>query len=111
MKTMSSHLLKGMIIVVVLLVLAQAWRVSRHDEAAADVPETTVTQESVEVNTPPSPRYQLRIPSEGSVEFVQELQRAHNPWKDAADPDHVWHSQRQRASELLIRHDMPPLDR
>lgn len=110
MKTMSSHLLKGMIIVIVLLVLAQAWRVSKNDEAAA-VPEATVTQPAVDVGTPPSPRYQPRIPLRGSVEFTQELERAHNPWKDSADPDRMWHAQQQRASELMIRYNMPSLNR
>ncbi len=49
--------------------------------------------------------------SESSIEFARQPKAPHDPWKNRTDPDGVWHSQRQRASELLIRLDLPPLDR
>ncbi|MGV3659570.1 MAG: hypothetical protein ACO1TE_05280 [Prosthecobacter sp.] len=110
MKTTSSHLMKGVIIGVILLISAQAWRVSQRDEAIPPS-EPTTTASVPTVATPPSPRYQLIIPSENSIEFVEQLKAPHDPWKNRTDPDGVWHSQRQKASELLIRLDLPPLDR
>lgn len=115
MKTTSSHVLKGMVIGIILLVLAQAWRAGRNSDELTTPPagnSAVTTADSATVPpAPPSPRYQLVIPSEGSIEFTQQLQRPHDPWKNRTDPDAVWHEQRQRASEMLIRFDLPPLDR
>lgn len=112
MNITSSHLLKGMVIGIILLVCAQAWRTGRDQDAAAALPPENVSTVTTTVAppAPPSPRYQLVIPSEGSIEFTQQLQQAQDPWKIRTDPDHVWHNQRQRASEMLIRLNMPPLD-
>ena len=110
MKTTSSHLMKGVIIGVILLISAQAWRVTQREDAMPPA-EAGSAPSAPAVTTPPSPRYQLVIPSENSIEFVQQLKEPHDPWKNRTDPDDVWHSQRQKASELLIRLDLPPLDR
>lgn len=101
--------MKGVIIGVILLISAQAWRVTQREEAIPAT-EAAATAPASTVNTPPSPRYQLIIPSENSIEFVEQLKAPHDPWKNRTDPDDVWHSQRQKASELLIRLDLPPLD-
>lgn len=101
--------MKGVIIGVILLISAQAWRVSQRQEATPPT-EAVTTAPASTVTTPPSPRYQLVIPSENSIEFVEQLKAPRDPWKNRADPDDVWHSQRQKASELLIRLDLPPLD-
>lgn len=102
--------MKGVIIGVILLISAQAWRVSQRDEAMPP-PEPTVTAWAPTAATPPSPRHQLVTPSENSIEFVEQLKAPHDPWKNRTDPDSVWHSQRQKANEVLIRLDLPPLDR
>ena len=110
MKTTSSHLTRGVVIAVSLLALSQAWRLGRQP-ANDQVPEKVITelkQELRRVETPPS---QPVIPSETSVEFGDRWERPHNPWKDPTDPDRVWHDQRQRASQVLMRSDLPPLDR
>lgn len=41
---------------------------------------------------------------EGSTEFVLEAKKR-DTWNGPTDPDHVWHDQRSRASELLIKLD------
>ncbi len=110
MKTISSHLIRGVIIVVSLLVLSQAWRVSNGPEADP-VPEKVIAELKKELYRPKTPPSRPMAPSETSVEFGGRWQRPHNPWKDPTDPDEVWHQQRQRASELLIRSDLPALDK
>lgn len=102
--------MKGVIIAIILLVFTQAWRVSQRDEVTPAAPVPLAESSSSQV-LPPSPRYERGIPSEGSVEFMQQLKPMHDPWKHRTDPDHVWERQRQRASELLIRFDMPALDK
>ncbi|HEY1051401.1 MAG TPA: hypothetical protein VGE39_16630 [Prosthecobacter sp.] len=110
MKTTSSHLMKGVIIGVILLISAQAWRATQREEVMAPSASAS-TASAPPAAMPPSPRYQLIIPSENSIEFVEQLKAPHDPWKNRTDPDDVWHSQRQKASELLIRLNLPPLER
>jgi|JI6StandDraft_1071083.scaffolds.fasta_scaffold416064_2 hypothetical protein len=109
MKTTSSHLTRGVIIAVSLLVLSQAWRASKRPETDP-VSDKVIAELKRELYRPETPLKPL-VPSENSIEFVRKLQRPHDPWKDPTDPDHVWHQQRQRASELLLRHDLPALDK
>ncbi|MFN0076233.1 MAG: hypothetical protein ACKVY0_07150 [Prosthecobacter sp.] len=110
MKTTSSHLTRGVIIAVSLLVLAQAWRVGQRSELQPESSSIIAEPEQA----PPRPTHpvlQSYAPLKDSLEFGSRWQRPHNPWKDPTDPDEVWHQQRQRASELLIRSDLPALDK
>lgn len=113
MKTTSSHVLKGMVIGIILLVVAQAWRAGRDsDDVGTPANDSTAAVPAAPAAPPPlppSPRYQLVIPSEGSIEFTQQLQPPRDPWKYRTDPDDVWRDQRQRASEMLVRFGLPPL--
>jgi hypothetical protein len=109
MKTSSSHLTKGVVIAVILLAVSQAWRVGQRSETD-QVPDKVIAELKKELVRPETTAKPV-VPSEGSIEFVRKLQRPHDPWKDPTDPDHVWHQQRQRASELMIRYNVPPLDK
>ena len=40
--------------------------------------------------------------TEGTTEFALEA-KPRSPWKWPTDPDHVWHDQRRRAHEMLIK--------
>ncbi|MDZ4401695.1 hypothetical protein [Prosthecobacter sp.] len=110
MKTTSSHLTRGVIIAVSLLVLSQAWRASKRPETDP-VSEKVIAELKKELYRPETPQSRPVVPSESSIEFVRKLQRPHDPWKDPTDPDEVWHQQRQRAGELMLRYDLPALDR
>jgi hypothetical protein len=107
MKTTSSHLIKGVIIVVTLLALSQVWRVGQRtkNDTMRDQPVTTLTQETAGPKPPPG-RF-----SPESVEFIRDVQPPHDPWKDPADPSNLWHQQRRRAREVMIRYNLPPLGR
>lgn len=109
MKTSSSHLAKGVVIVVILLALSQAWKVGQRTETD-QVPDKVIAELKKELVRPESPSMPI-VPTEGSIEFVRKLHRPHDPWKDPTDPDDVWHQQRQRASELMVRYDGPALDK
>ncbi|MFO1484795.1 MAG: hypothetical protein U1F71_15640 [Verrucomicrobiaceae bacterium] len=109
MKTTSSHLIRGVVIAVALLALSQAWRVGQRSEP--DPVQDKVIAELKKELVRPEAISKPFVPSENSIEFVHKLRRPHDPWKDSTDPDDVWHQQRQRACELLIRHDLPELDK
>ncbi len=99
--------MKGMVIGVILLITTQAWRASHRGDEVLPAAEPAATS-----MVHPSPRFEFDMPSsESSIEFARQPKAPHDPWKNRTDPDGVWHSQRQRASELLIRLDLPPLDR
>jgi hypothetical protein len=110
MKTISSHLTRGVIIAVSLLVLSQAWRLGRQPEAD-QVPEKVMAELKQELHRMDAPPPRPVMPSQSSLEFGDKWERPHNPWKDPTDPDKVWHDQRQRASQLLLRSNLPPLDK
>jgi hypothetical protein len=102
MKTISSHLTRGVIIAVSLLVLSQAWRLGRQPEAD-QVPEKVMAELKQELHRMDAPPPRPVMPSQSSLEFGDKWERPHNPWKDPTDPDKVWHDQRQRASQLLLK--------
>ncbi|MBE2287855.1 MAG: hypothetical protein IAE77_30635 [Prosthecobacter sp.] len=108
MKTTSSHLTRGVVIAAILLALSQAWRVGQRTQTGQKIPDKPVAESNSEPAQPVPPSRRFN-PAAASIEFLREPAPLPDPWKNPADPSNVWHEQRQRASELLIRHDLPPL--
>lgn len=48
----------------------------------------------------------VAITPENSIEF-SPVERARTTWNGHTDPDRVWHEQRQRAHDTLVRFDVP----
>jgi len=138
MKTTSSKFSRGLIILVMLLVPAVSWWVSlryqEHQQAEKELAAEWRQQadrlkmiedkyasaakendafrrwveEKQQPGSPRSAKEWLQKMEPDSIEFSAKPMRT--SWNGQTDPDSVWHEQRQRASEMLIRLNGPELD-
>jgi hypothetical protein len=109
MKTTSSQLMVGGVIILTLvLIFAAAWRVDRKPVSQPSTPAVVAVQEQAPVPRE-VPESRSVVPLSESVEFGHQT-RQHDPWRDATDPDTVWHQQREQARQTLIRYGFPALD-
>ena len=109
MKTTSSQLVVGGVIISALvLIFVAAWRVD-SSSAFRPAPQSVVAVQEQAPVSRALPESRSVVPLSDSVEFGHQT-RQHDPWRDATDPDTVWHQQRQQARQMLIRFDLPALD-
>jgi hypothetical protein len=113
MKTTSSQLFRGVMLIAALLVPATTWWVSlRYYHASMQTENALVAEKKV-----PRPPVELNRKREtpvhrldsGSVEFAP-MQITRTSWNGQTDPDSVWHDQRRQANIMLIKHGLPALD-
>jgi ABC-type nickel/cobalt efflux system permease component RcnA len=118
MKTTSPYLTKAAMILVALFVTATAWwagwkqqesaKQAEHDRAANE--KRQEVQKWQEKLGQQSGILQKTIQEAGTIEAFAKP-RSLNTWNGPTDPDHVWHEQRQRANQTLMRHGLPALDK
>ena len=110
MKTTSSQLVVGGVIISTLvLIFVAAWRVDSSSAFRPAIPQSVVAVQEQAPVSRALPESRSVVPLSDSVEFGHQT-RQHDPWRDATDPDTVWHQQRQQARQMLIRFDLPALD-
>ena len=123
MKTTSSKLFRGVMLIAALLVPATTWWASLRyynarreaesqqqltrlleirDKYAGMVKDNELLREAIKNKD--SRRALFKSLSEGSAEFVLETKQR-STWNWPTDPDHVWHDQRRNAQEMLIKLD------
>lgn len=128
MKTTSSKLFRGVMLIAALLVPATTWWVSsRHDkeqreaesrqqlaklqeirEKYADIVKGNALLREALQNEEKR-RALFKGLAEGTMEFDLET-KPRTTWKWPTDPDHVWQDQRRHAHEMLIRLNATDLD-
>jgi hypothetical protein len=138
MKTTSSKLFRGVMLIATLLVPVTTWWASlRYYNSHRQVEETLAAQKEAEsqqqvarlreiqekyagimkendrlreaIKDKGKGNAFLKSAGEDSAEFVLETKKR-STWNWPTDPDHVWQNQRRRASELLIRLDSAAQD-
>ncbi|MDI1312933.1 hypothetical protein [Prosthecobacter sp.] len=113
MKTTSSPLFRGVMLIAALLVPATTWWVSSRHYRASRQTETTLVAEKKAQQLPAGLKQKSETPPQrlnsGSVEFAP-MQIMRTSWNGQTDPDSVWHDQRRQANIMLMKHGLPTLD-
>ena len=110
MKTTSSKLFRGVMILAALLVPAtMGWMSLRYYNTRKQAERATAFENAQRQSTEAKRRDTFFQPLESnSVEFAP-MSAMRTSWNGQTDPDSVWHHQRQEANRTLIKHGLPAL--
>jgi hypothetical protein len=103
MKTTSSKVFRGVMLITALLVPATTWWASIRYYNGRREAESQQQLARLQENKD-SRRALFKSLSEGTAEFVMQAKQR-STWNWPTDPDHVWQDQRRNAQEMLIKLD------
>jgi hypothetical protein len=109
MKTTSSKLFRGVMLIAALAVPATTWWASVRYYQAHQQPAPAVAASPTWAQMYESQRGQmLKNGREGNT--VEAVPVVRSTWTGPTDPDNVWHGQLQQANKTLTQHHLPALN-